>query len=75
MNNFFALERPKADARCGGLSNANTIPSGTAPYAEGRVNVPAPDQQGPQDRLRRAAGAVAPSGGSEPHAVGKVGAL
>ena len=35
---------------------------------------PAPDQQGPQDRLCRTAGAAAPSGGSEPHAVGSVGA-
>ena len=36
--------------------------------------LPAPDQQGPQDRLCRTAGAAAPSGGSEPHAVGSVGA-
>jgi acyl-CoA thioester hydrolase len=34
----------------------------------------APDQQGPQNRLCRAAGAAAPSGGNEPHAVGSVGA-
>ena len=39
------------------------------------VILPAPDQQGPQDRLCRTAGAAAPSGGSEPHAVGSVGAL
>jgi UDP-N-acetylmuramate: L-alanyl-gamma-D-glutamyl-meso-diaminopimelate ligase len=31
-------------------------------------------QQGPRNRLSRAAGAAAPSGGSEPHAVGSVGA-
>ena len=31
-------------------------------------------QSGPRNRLRRAAGAAAPSGGSEPHAVGSVGA-
>jgi len=31
-------------------------------------------QPGPRNRLRRAAGAVTPSGGSEPHAVGSVGA-
>ena len=31
-------------------------------------------QQGPRNRLRRAAGAAAPSGGSEPHVVGSVGA-
>ncbi len=34
--------------------------------------VPAPNQQGPQDRLRRTAGATSPLGGSEPHAVGSV---
>jgi len=33
-----------------------------------------PSQQGPRDRLGRTAGAAAPSGGSEPHAVGSVGA-
>ena len=38
------------------------------------VILPAPDQQGPRNRLCRAAGAAAPSGGSEPHAVGSVGA-
>ena len=32
------------------------------------------DQPGPRNRLSRAAGAAAPSGGSEPHAVGSVGA-
>ena len=37
--------------------------------------LPAPTQQGPQDRLCRTAGATAPSGGSEPHEVGSVGAL
>ena len=31
-------------------------------------------EQGPRDRLGRTAGAAAPSGGSEPHAVGSVGA-
>ena len=31
-------------------------------------------KQGPRDRLCRTAGAAAPSGGSEPHAVGSVGA-
>jgi cyclopropane-fatty-acyl-phospholipid synthase len=39
-----------------------------------RLGVPASSQQGPQNRLSRAAGAAAPSGGSEPHAVGSVGA-
>jgi len=38
------------------------------------VEAPASAQPGPRNRLRRAAGAVAPSGGSEPHAVGSVGA-
>jgi len=37
------------------------------------VAVPSP-QPGPRDRLSRTAGAAAPSGGSEPHAVGSVGA-
>ncbi len=32
-------------------------------------------QPGPRNRLSRAAGAAAPSGGSEPHAVGSVGAM
>ena len=32
-------------------------------------------KQGPRNRLCRAAGAAAPSGGSEPHAVGSVGAI
>ena len=39
------------------------------------VILPAPDQQGPRNRLCRAAGVAAPSGGSEPHAVGSVGAI
>jgi HAE1 family hydrophobic/amphiphilic exporter-1 len=34
-----------------------------------------PCKQGPRNRLCRAAGATAPSGGSEPHAVGSVGAM
>ena len=33
-----------------------------------------PSQPGPRNRLRRAAGAAAPPGGSEPHEVGSVGA-
>ena len=37
--------------------------------------LPAPDQQGPRNRLSRAAGAAAPLRGSEPHAVGSVGAI
>ncbi|MDB5931420.1 MAG: integral rane sensor signal transduction histidine kinase [Polaromonas sp.] len=36
-------------------------------------NSPRPCQPGPRNRLRRAAGAAAPSGGSEPHEVGSVG--
>ena len=39
------------------------------------VTAPAPHQQGPRNRLSRAAGAAAPPGGSEPHAVGSVGAI
>ena len=38
------------------------------------VGVADPYQPGPRNRLSRAAGAAAPSGGSEPHAVGSVGA-
>ena len=34
-----------------------------------------PSQPGPQDRLSRTAGAAAPSGGSDPHAVGERGGL
>ncbi len=34
-----------------------------------------PRQPGPQDRLSRTAGAAAPSGGSDPHAVGERGGL
>ncbi|MDO8718957.1 MAG: biotin carboxylase N-terminal domain-containing protein, partial [Polaromonas sp.] len=39
------------------------------------IGVSDPDQSGPRNRLRRAAGAAAPSGGSEPHEVGSVGAF
>jgi glycerophosphoryl diester phosphodiesterase len=48
-----------------------------SPAHSGTVGVsplPAPDQQRPRNRLRRTAGAAAPSGGSEPHAVESVGA-
>ena len=38
------------------------------------AKVPAPAQPGPRNRLRRAAGAAAPPGGSEPRAAGSVGA-
>ena len=38
-----------------------------------RLGIPASNQQGPRNRLSRAAGAAGPSGGSEPHAVGSVG--
>ena len=34
-----------------------------------------PHQQGPRDWLRQTAGAAAPSGGSESHEVGSVGAI
>jgi len=40
-----------------------------------RLGVPSSSQQGPRNRLCRAAGVAAPSGGSEPHAVGSVGAI
>ena len=39
------------------------------------VTLPAPGQQGPRNRLCRAAGAVAPSGGSAAHEVASVGAI
>ena len=54
--------------------------SATAAKAAGKLDaaqstdIPFPHQQGPQDRLCLTAGAAAPSGGSEPHAVGSVGA-
>ena len=46
----------------------------TQPRTGKYVRLSAPDQQGPQDRLCQTAGAAAPSGGSEPHAVASVGA-
>ena len=39
------------------------------------ANAPDPSKFQPQDRLSRTAGRAAPSGGSEPHAVGSVGVL
>ena len=39
------------------------------------VILPVSDQQGPRNRLCRAVGAAAPSGGSEPYEVGSVGAI
>src|SRR5688572_12120767 len=42
--------------------------------ATSEVTLDAPGQQGPRNRLRRAAGAAAPSGGSVVHAVTSVGA-
>jgi glutamyl-Q tRNA(Asp) synthetase len=42
--------------------------------SEGSVEAAASYQSGPRNRLRRAAGAAAPSGGIEPHEVGSVGA-
>ncbi len=44
------------------------------PATSGGASTSPLHQQGPQDRLRRTAGAVASSGGSEPHAVGNKGA-
>jgi len=54
------------------LASQQMTPTGTD--KEPGVIPPAPVQQGPQDRLCRTAGAAAPPGGSEPHAVGSVGA-
>ncbi len=42
--------------------------------SECRMEAHPPHQQGPRNRLRRAAGAATPSGGSEPHEVGNMGA-
>ena len=42
--------------------------------SECRMEAPPPHQQGPRNRLCRAVGTAAPSGGSEPHEVGSVGA-
>ena len=47
----------------------------TSTGKEPRIIPSAADQQGPQDQLCRTAGAAAPLGGSEPHAVGSVGAV
>ncbi len=44
------------------------------PDATPSVGAALPFKQGPRDWLRQTAGAAAPSGGSEPHAVGSVGA-
>ena len=49
------------------------MPAGDQNETTGAENSP-PTKQGPRNRLRRAAGAAAPSGGSEPHEVGSVGA-
>ena len=62
--------------------NAAAAPSLAAPQSRidraastaAGVNLAFQGQQGPQDRLCRTAGAAAPSGGSEPHEVGSVGA-
>ena len=47
----------------------------TSTGKEPRVIPSAADQQGPQDRLCRTAGAAAASGGSDSHAVGSLGAV
>ena len=52
--------------------SGRTEGSGTATATS--VGAAAPSQPGPRNRLSRAAGAAAPSGGSEPHEVGSVGA-
>ena len=66
------LKQGKQDQLSGA---AGAAPSNNSnPHEAASTNAHAPTQQGPQDRLCRIAGAVAPSGGSEPHAVGSVGA-
>ena len=68
-----SLKQEKQDQLSGAAdvahSNDSTI------HEAASSNAPAPTQQGPQDRLCRIAGAAAPSGGSEPHEVGSVGAI
>ena len=59
---------------CGWIRVSNSIDMASASHSKA-VAVPAPTQQGPRNRLCRAAGAAAPSGGSEPHEVGSVGAI
>ena len=64
---------PKQDRRCQTESlAAHCVDS--HPNKAASANAPALTQQGPQDRLCRIAGGAAPSGGSEPHEVGSVGA-
>ena len=59
---------------CGSIRVSNSIDM-TSPPPDKVAPPPVPTQQGPRNRLSRAAGAAAPSGGSEPHAVGSVGAI
>ena len=49
-------------------------PTGQTLSADAQLDV-LPRQPGPQDRLSRTAGAAAPSGGSDPHAVGERGGI
>ena len=51
-------------------------PSGDSePQPAVNATLPYPGKQEPRDWLRQTAGGAAPSGGSEPHAVGSVGAI
>ena len=54
------------------IGEPSTQPS---PSERGRKSEDGPFKQGPQNRLGRAAGAAAPSGGREPHEVGDRGGL
>jgi hypothetical protein len=47
--------------------------AGAGSYRMHSSKISSSSQQGPRNRLSRAAGAAAPSGGSEPHEVGSVG--
>ncbi len=56
----------------GNVVSRARLPDGHAQQSS--AEAPLPHQQGPRNWLRQTAGAAAPSGGSEPHEVGSVGA-
>jgi molybdopterin-biosynthesis enzyme MoeA-like protein len=61
------------DGRRAGPPQARPVPLGSVGATELTAGIPC--QPGPQNRLCRAAGAAAPSGGSNPHAVGARGGI
>ncbi len=77
-----AMRKQMGEAAVAAARAVNYVGAGTVEFiveqtepGEATSAVPVPDQPGPRNRLRRAAGAAAPSGGSEPHEVGSVGAF